>query len=251
MNKNKSKNASAERHKWTKAEREYVKGIIHNYSFQRWTAQEIVQWLHDEKKIDIGRSTVNRIKNQMDREAEKWYIELKKSTYRYVAVYKNRIDSLYSYQKKLNQIIDAYLRPGNIIYTDTIIRAIAELHRIEMSIFSLWKQLPDLPIEDTVNITDHTRGEYEYDNVGRDGLPRAISYGRVEEERQDKDVFFGWKQGDPPLDSRFRAMMEQKYGGESEPWDKEKWVDCYGCKRWFMNAELLRMHAAICPESIV
>ena len=50
-----SKNAQSERHKWTKAEREYVKGIIHNYTFQRWTAQEIVQWLHDEKKIDIGR----------------------------------------------------------------------------------------------------------------------------------------------------------------------------------------------------
>jgi hypothetical protein len=99
LNKNKSKNASAERHKWTKAEREYVKGIIHNYSFQRWTAQEIVQWLHDEKKIDIGRSTVNRIKNQMDREAEKWYIELKRSTYKFVAVYKERIDSLFLYKE--------------------------------------------------------------------------------------------------------------------------------------------------------
>ena len=29
------------------------------------------------------------------------------------------------------------------------IRAISELHSIEMSIFSLWKQLPDLQIEDT------------------------------------------------------------------------------------------------------
>jgi hypothetical protein len=64
-------------------------------------------------------------------------------------------------------------------------------------------------------------------------------------------MFFGWKQGDPPLDSRFRAMMEQKYGVEFEPWDKETWVDCSGCKRWFKNVELLRMHAAICPEPIV
>ena len=101
------------------------------------------------RKSILAESTVNRIKNQMDKEAEKWYIELKKSTYRYVAVYKNRIDSLYSYQKKLNQIIDAYLKPGNIIYSDTIIRAIAELHRIEMSIFALWKQLPDLDLDDS------------------------------------------------------------------------------------------------------
>jgi hypothetical protein len=241
LNKSKSKNASAERHKWTKAEREYVKGIIHNYSFQRWTAQEIVQWLHDEKKIDIGRSTVNRIKNQMDRDAEKWYIELKQSTFKYIAVYKERIDSLFSYQKKLHEIISATKKP------EVQIRAISELHSIEMSIFSLWKQLPDLQMDDSRG----NRNEYEYDNVGRNGLPRAISYGPEEDERQDRAEFFGWKHGDSPLDSRFRAMMEQKYGLEYEPWDKETWVDCSGCKRWFKNPELLRTHAAICPEPIV
>ena len=91
----------------------------------------------------------------MDREAEKWYIELKKSAYRYVVIYKNRIDSLYSYQKKLNQIIDAYLKPGDIIYTDTIIRAIAELHRIEISIFSLWKQLPNLDLSDPASASNN------------------------------------------------------------------------------------------------
>jgi hypothetical protein len=109
--------------------------------------------------------------------------------------------------------------------------------------------LPDLQIDDTKDISNHN--EYEYDNVGRNGLPRAISYGPEEDERQGRAVFFGWKQGDPPLDSRFRAMMEQKYGLEFEPWDKETWVDCSDCKRWFKNEELLRMHAAICPEPIV
>ena len=123
-----------------------------------------------------------------------------------------------------------------------------------MSIFSLWMQLPALDIVDTNkkdNKDDHNSEEYQYDNVGPSGLPRAISYGPEEDERQDRAAYFGWKQGDPPLDSRFRAMMEQKYGVEFEPWDKEKWVDCYGCKRWFENAELLRKHAAICPEPIV
>ena len=57
--------------------------------------------------------------------------------------------------------------------------------------------------------------------------------------------------GDPSLDYRFRAIMDQKFGVEFEPWDEQKWVDCYGCKRWFKNAEALRMHATICPESIV
>ncbi|MGI8834944.1 MAG: hypothetical protein ACR2IS_20220 [Nitrososphaeraceae archaeon] len=42
-----------------------------------------------------------------------------------------------------NTGVDAYLRPGDIIYTENIIRAIAELHRIELSLFSLYKQLPN------------------------------------------------------------------------------------------------------------
>jgi hypothetical protein len=102
----------------------------------------------------------------------------------------------------LHEIISATKKP------EVQIRTISELHSIEMSIFSFWKQLPDLQIDDSRG----NRNEYEYDNVGRNGLPRAISYGPEEDERQDRAEFFGWKQGDPPLDSRFRAMMEQKYG---------------------------------------
>jgi hypothetical protein len=45
--------------------------------------------------------------------------------------------------------------PDQMLYTDIVIRAISELHRIEMSIFSLWKQLPDLEIIDN----NDNRGE--------------------------------------------------------------------------------------------
>ena len=48
-----------ERHKWTKAERQYVKGIVHNYLLQRWTDQDMVHYLHEDKKIKIARSTNN------------------------------------------------------------------------------------------------------------------------------------------------------------------------------------------------
>ncbi len=99
---------TSERATFTKSEREYVKGIVHNLSFQRLTDQEITQWLHEEKQIDLDRSTVSKIRNKIEQQAEKWYTELKQSRYKYIATYKERIDSLLSYQKKLNQIIDAY-----------------------------------------------------------------------------------------------------------------------------------------------
>ena len=44
-----------------------------------------------------------------------------------------------------------------MLYTDNVIRAISELHKIEISIFSLWKQIPDLPIgKNQINSTAPT-----------------------------------------------------------------------------------------------
>jgi hypothetical protein len=106
-----SKNVPVERHSWTKAERQYIKGIVHNYSLQRWSDQDIVNYLQEEKKIKIGRSTVTKIKNQVEQEAGNWYIELKESASKYVAVYKERLDSLLSYQKKLHDIISITEKP--------------------------------------------------------------------------------------------------------------------------------------------
>ena len=247
--KNNHKKVTVERATFTKAEREYVRSIVHNLSLQRLTDREIVQWLHDEKQIDLDRSTVSKMRNQVELKAEKWYIELKQSAFKFIAIYKERIDSLFSYQKKLHEIISAANKP------EVQIRAITELHSIEMSIFSLWKQLPALDVVDAnkenQDSSFHPEYQYENENIGPNGCSRALSHSRKEDEEANKKIYFGWKQGDPPLDSRFRASMEQKYGVELEPWDEEKWVDCYGCKRWFKNAEVLRMHAAICPEPIV
>jgi hypothetical protein len=74
------------------------------------------------------------MRNQVESKAEKWYIELKKSTYKFVAVYKERIDSLFSFQKKLHEIFN------DTDKAEVKLKAISELHSIEMSIFSLWKQ---------------------------------------------------------------------------------------------------------------
>jgi DNA-directed RNA polymerase specialized sigma54-like protein len=53
-----------ERRKVAESEKQYLRGIIHNLSLQKWTDQDIVNYLRDEKTIDIGRSTVTKIKNQ-------------------------------------------------------------------------------------------------------------------------------------------------------------------------------------------
>jgi hypothetical protein len=54
---------------FTKAEGEYVKGVARKLSCQRLTDREIVQWLHDEKQIDVDRSTISKIRNKAESEA--------------------------------------------------------------------------------------------------------------------------------------------------------------------------------------
>jgi hypothetical protein len=194
---------------FTKAEREYVKGVVHNLSLQRLTDQEIVDWLQEEKKIGLDRSTISKMRNHVEQQAEKWYIHLKESRYKYIANYKARLDSLLSYQKKLNQIIEFYLQPPmQILYPDTIIKAVVELHRIEVSMFNIWKQLPDLDIVDKV---EQQKEEIQEENRN----PHIVS-------------------------------TEDINGVEEIPEEDKKywhnWIQCTGCKKWWRGQELLDYH---------
>ena len=199
-----SKNVQNNHQKCTKSEKEYVKGIIHNLSFQRLTDQEIVQWLHDQKQIDMSRSTVSRVRNQVELKAAKWYIELKNSGSTYIAAYKERIDSLFSYQKKLHEIIESTKKP------EIKIRCISELHSIEIDIFNLWKQLPNLDVTDPKD----KRPEPNIDMQDLIGL-----------------------ETDPSMESQARVASEDDY------------VQCsHQCKRWFKK-RIIRSHESKCiPE---
>jgi hypothetical protein len=191
--------------KLAKAEKEYVRGLIHNLSLQRWTDQEITNYIVNEKQIQIGRSTVASIRTQVDKSAEKWYIELKKSSYKYIAHYKTRLDSLLSYQKQLQDIVKATKKE------DTKIKGLSTIASIEMNIFTIWKQLPDLDIVDKA-------------------------------KKQTEALMAEQQEGE-----NYRApymVDEQDLNGVEEipqhSWND--WVQCNGCKRWWSRKELLDYH---------
>jgi DNA-directed RNA polymerase specialized sigma54-like protein len=75
-----------ERNTRSKSKQEYVKALIQGLSLQRLTDQEIVDYLHNEKGIEIARTTVNATKNRIEPSAEKWYVELRQSSYKYIAL---------------------------------------------------------------------------------------------------------------------------------------------------------------------
>jgi hypothetical protein len=143
----------------SRAEKQYVRGIVHNLSLQKLTDQEIVNYLWEEKKIDIARSTVNAIKNQVEKQAENWYMELKQSRYLYLAHFKERIDTLYTVEKHLWEIVN---NPNE----NTVDRrgALAEIHKTEITLCSLYDVSRYLT----------TTNESEIITRIREPLPKAI-----------------------------------------------------------------------------
>jgi hypothetical protein len=89
------------------------------------------------KQIDLDRSTISKIRNQAEKDAADWYAKLRSSGSKFIAIYKDRLDSLLSYQKTLHDIIKQCGKTPEVV-----IRAISELHRIEITIHNLMKELP-------------------------------------------------------------------------------------------------------------
>jgi hypothetical protein len=76
-----------------------------------------------EKNMNISRSSVTIIKNNIEKEAEKWYIELRQSRYKFIATYKERLGSLLSYQKKLNDILASSKKEENKIKAISVLQS--------------------------------------------------------------------------------------------------------------------------------
>jgi hypothetical protein len=189
------------------ARKEYVKAIVHQLSLQRLSDTEISEYLAKEKGIVIARSRVNQIKNGIERQAAKWYIELKQSQSKYIANYKERLDSLLSYQKILNEMVQTTKRE------DIKIKAISALHSIEMDIFNLWKQLPDLDIVDRVS--------------------KQVE--QVQQQSQEDD-----DRNLPIFDIDDINGVEEIPEEDKKLW--HNWLQCDGCKRYWRGEELLDYH---------
>jgi hypothetical protein len=218
-------NVTKERHRWTKAEKQYIKSIVHNYSLQRWTDQDIVNYLQNEKKIKIARSTVTTIKNQVVEEAGDWYLELRESGTKTIAFFKERLDSLLSYQKKLNEILTTCEVP------EIRIRAIAELHRIEMSLHTIFQELP----HDQFQI----RPEIEREPKQCDCFPTGtITHSKC---RYCKQVWcpMTLKQDWCPNPECSHGIKGCKF----RPYDEHhEWVKCSTCEMWFKTPDIMAVH---------
>jgi hypothetical protein len=125
--------------KFTKAKSNFLQGIVHGLTLDRFSDSEIVQYLKDQHNIQIERSTVYKIRKRIEKEGKTWYEQLRQSDYKYIYTYKERIDSLNRYQRKLNEIMNKE-SSSNIVK----IKAISELHKIEITLAKLYGNLSNV-----------------------------------------------------------------------------------------------------------
>jgi hypothetical protein len=137
--------------KFTKTEKQYLRGIINNLVLEKHNYKQIQAFLK-EKGIEIDISTISRIRNNIAKGAEKWYIELRSSRYEYLAHFKERIDTVYRVQNKLWEIAN---NPNN--QTVDIRNALAEIHHTEKTLTALYdisRYLTDRIAKDYGDSTD-------------------------------------------------------------------------------------------------
>lgn len=228
--------------KYTKAERQYIKGIVHNYALQRWSDQDIVDYLHTEKKIDLTKSMISKIRNQVEQQAEEWYLELKQSRYLYLAHFKERIDTLYSVEKQLweiandkhNQVVD---RRG----------ALAEIHHTEKTLSSLYdisRYLTDVGI---VPIANGNGSNGKPDCYGS-GCTCSITSMDNRTHSLCRYCHIMWCHSTYNQD--WCPNVECSHGLKGHhfnPYDEHNvWVQCNGCKQWFKKQEILDIHKNNC-----
>lgn len=143
--------------KFTRAETNYIKGIVEGLTLDRYPESQILQYLEEEHQITIHRSYISHIRMNMQKKSKSWFERLRSSDYAYLYTYKERIDSLLRYQLKLNTIVNNDLTPAS-----EKIAAIRELHKIEMSIATIYKNIPNAltPLDEN-NDNDFSTMEYQ------------------------------------------------------------------------------------------
>lgn len=229
--------------KFTKLERQYIKGIVHNYALQQWTDQDIVDYLHNEKKIDIDRTTITKIRNQVEQQAEEWYLELKQSRYLYLAHFKERIDTLYSVEKSLweiandknNQVVD---RRG----------ALAEIHHTEKTLSALYDISRYLTASQLTGVKTEDGKQSCYGN----GCTCSRTSMDSRTHSECRYCLTRWCHSTYKQD--WCPNVECSHGLKGHhfaPYDEHNvWVECSGCKLWFKKQEILDIHYQQCNHII-
>ena len=154
-------------------------------------------------------------------------------------MFKERIDSLFSYQKKLHEIINSEEK------AEIRIRAITELHSIEVTLFQMWKQLPNLYVNNSiaanhvpVNTSEQIAAVAEERGYESTQIPPI-------DEIDERNRFDRWSIESKPMSSQYVIEMKSKYGIRDGLWLADEFVQCPDCKRWFESESFRSSHTCI------
>ncbi len=128
------------------------------------------------------------------------------------------------------------------------IRAISELHAMEVTLFTMWKQLPNLYVNNTI-AANHVPV------AGNAAAPRGEERGYEEtqippvDEIDERNRFDRWRLDNKPMSAKYVTKMESKYGIRDGLWLNECYVKCSECNRWFETENIKFNHTCITPAA--
>ena len=152
---------------------------------------------------------------------------------------------LLSYQKKLHEIISSTYPDAEGEHEprpEVKIKAISELHSIEVTLFSMRKQLPNLYVNNRIAVnhapvitSEQIAAATEERGYESTQIP-PVDY-PDERKRFDK-----WTLEGKPMSAKYIMEMKSKYG---IPASGATYVQCLDCKRWFENENFKANHMCL------
>jgi hypothetical protein len=122
--------------------------------------------------------------------------------------------------------------PNQILYSDTVIKALAELHRIELSILNLWKQLPQIavgPDIEALHSLEKCNCPTNQDTIIHSKCRHCFTEWCVTVDNQE------WCPN-PNCSNGIKGCHFKPY---NEHYD---WIQCIICLQWFKTPKILDAH---------
>jgi hypothetical protein len=131
--------------KFTDVQREVLKRLVLDCILQRFTTEESLEYINTKTKakydIEIGSDYIKHIKIELKRDARKELDHLRKNRFAYMNhLFFERVEELKNMQRKLWEIITDNQEEN----PDTVVRSIAELHKLSNSLCQVYEMLPVL-----------------------------------------------------------------------------------------------------------
>jgi hypothetical protein len=223
--------------KFTHAEKATIKSMVATLSIKKIPEVEILKEIERQTNKALSRRFLCNVKQQIKKDSGKWFKELREGEYEYIHCFKERIEEIEDLQKKAHKVFD-----DNEHNPSIQLNAIAELHRLNISLNKYYDILPSLTPEQQAEI-----GEASYTI---EGCTCRLNDGDAITHSKCLYCLHTWCPKAAGQDWCPNPQCSHGIAGcKFNPYDEVyTWIKC-SCGMWFQRQEILQMHLETYPHA--